>query len=232
MVNSISLTDFYFLNPEINTQCSNLVLGVAYCVQPVGDIQTYSGYPKTTNYITLTSNTYTTTTSSSPPKLPLPSATSTSLLPHASGTLSNCYIYKNYRDIPAIIDQSQSDTLATFTDFVNTCGYVTTSCSVSQDNLIKWNPSLDAKNCTLKPGFSYCVLQSKDSNQSTLLQMMARSSQLTYELDATSYFSTCMNPVNVNIVPQGTDATCSCYSEVDGDDYPDAGKSSPYCRLE
>lgn len=42
---SISLADFYFLNPEVNsTSCNNLYLGYSYCVQPVGDISTYAGY--------------------------------------------------------------------------------------------------------------------------------------------------------------------------------------------
>ncbi|KAI4756385.1 hypothetical protein E4T52_11517 [Aureobasidium sp. EXF-3400] len=41
----ISLKDFYFLNPEINsTTCSNLLLGYSYCVAPVGDISLYPGY--------------------------------------------------------------------------------------------------------------------------------------------------------------------------------------------
>ena len=161
-MNSISLKDFYFLNPEINTQCSNLILDVAYCVQPIGNIQTYSGYPTTTNFITLTSNTYTTTTFTAPPKLPLPSATSTSLLPHASGTVANCFVYKNYRDIPAIVDQSQSGNLALFTNFINTCDYIRSTWAVALEDLITWNPSLNAVNCTMQPGFSYCVLQDEN----------------------------------------------------------------------
>jgi hypothetical protein len=32
----ISLSDFYFLNPGINENCTNLLAGVSYCVQPVG----------------------------------------------------------------------------------------------------------------------------------------------------------------------------------------------------
>lgn len=44
LANSISLTDFYFLNPEVNSTCGNLLLGSAYCVQAVGNIVTYSGY--------------------------------------------------------------------------------------------------------------------------------------------------------------------------------------------
>ncbi|KAK4241774.1 hypothetical protein C8A03DRAFT_30079 [Achaetomium macrosporum] len=43
--NGISLNDFYFLNLEVNgTSCNNLVLGSAYCVQAVGDINTYTSY--------------------------------------------------------------------------------------------------------------------------------------------------------------------------------------------
>ncbi|KAF9631767.1 Peptidoglycan-binding lysin domain [Lasiodiplodia theobromae] len=42
--NGIVLSDFYFLNPEIDANCTNLELGKAYCVAPVGTISTYSGY--------------------------------------------------------------------------------------------------------------------------------------------------------------------------------------------
>jgi hypothetical protein len=40
----IALSEFYFLNPEINSTCGNLLLGLSYCVQAVGDISTYPGY--------------------------------------------------------------------------------------------------------------------------------------------------------------------------------------------
>ncbi|KFA55940.1 hypothetical protein S40293_08856 [Stachybotrys chartarum IBT 40293] len=41
----ISLSDLYFLNPQINsTTCHNLLAGYSYCVQAVGDIATYPGY--------------------------------------------------------------------------------------------------------------------------------------------------------------------------------------------
>lgn len=62
---NIALKDFYFLNPKINANCTNLLLGLAYCVQAVGDISTYSGYPSSKIY-TLTSLTYTTTKSTLP----------------------------------------------------------------------------------------------------------------------------------------------------------------------
>ncbi|KAL4924009.1 uncharacterized protein BDV17DRAFT_295820 [Aspergillus undulatus] len=40
----IPVQDFYFLNPQLGTNCSSLWLGNSYCVQPVGSIETYSGY--------------------------------------------------------------------------------------------------------------------------------------------------------------------------------------------
>lgn len=40
----ISLPNFYFLNPEINSTCGNLFLGYSYCVQAVGNINSYPGY--------------------------------------------------------------------------------------------------------------------------------------------------------------------------------------------
>ncbi|KAL4866939.1 hypothetical protein BDV12DRAFT_198666 [Aspergillus spectabilis] len=40
---SLSLGDFYFLNPEIDPNCTNLWLGEAYCVAPVGTITSYLG---------------------------------------------------------------------------------------------------------------------------------------------------------------------------------------------
>ena len=41
---TISLQDFYFLNPGINSTCGNLILGESYCIQTVGDIASYPGY--------------------------------------------------------------------------------------------------------------------------------------------------------------------------------------------
>lgn len=44
---NIQLFIFYFLNPDVDTSCLDLQLGVSYCVQLVGDISTYPGYVAT-----------------------------------------------------------------------------------------------------------------------------------------------------------------------------------------
>jgi hypothetical protein len=36
---AVSLSDFVFLNPSINENCTNLLLDISYCVAPVGDSQ-------------------------------------------------------------------------------------------------------------------------------------------------------------------------------------------------
>lgn len=33
----ISLSDFIFLNPSVNENCTNLLRDISYCVEPVGD---------------------------------------------------------------------------------------------------------------------------------------------------------------------------------------------------
>ncbi|PVH71894.1 carbohydrate-binding module family 50 protein [Cadophora sp. DSE1049] len=42
---AISLSDFLFLNNGINSNCTNLYAAESYCVQAVGDINTYPGRP-------------------------------------------------------------------------------------------------------------------------------------------------------------------------------------------
>ena len=41
---SIALKDLYFLNPAIDANCTNLLLGISHCVQPVGTISMCPGY--------------------------------------------------------------------------------------------------------------------------------------------------------------------------------------------
>ncbi|GLA29971.1 hypothetical protein M752DRAFT_334546 [Aspergillus phoenicis ATCC 13157] len=46
---SIPKNDFYFLNPQLGNSCASLWLGSSYCVQAVGSIQTYTGYPSSSS---------------------------------------------------------------------------------------------------------------------------------------------------------------------------------------
>lgn len=156
----IFLKDFYFLNPEINASCTNLLLGLAYCVQAVGDISTYSGYATISQFISLTSTSYST---SAAPVFTTQGvlASTTSQNPIASGTLPNCAVYRNFDPPAPVVDQSNSSYVTSFlTSFVNDCGFIASTYYVQSADLIAWNPSLNSTNGTCRPfqpGYSYCV---------------------------------------------------------------------------
>jgi hypothetical protein len=81
----ISLKDFYFLNPEINANCTNLLRGVSYCVAPVGDISTYPAYPRTSNFITLTPMSFSTSSFTPSSLIPIQLTALSTDLPRISG---------------------------------------------------------------------------------------------------------------------------------------------------
>ncbi|CAG8905566.1 unnamed protein product [Penicillium egyptiacum] len=149
VANEISLTDFYFLNPEIDDDCTNLILGEAYCVAAVGSITTYVNYPVTTPLFTVTSATFASvdtsipTTTNDPGYIYVPT-----YLPTAPDTLTDCVAYRDYSNT-----------------FSNSCIYISFAFHVTTDQLMEWNPSLSTtlSTCALQPGYSYCVLQSDGS---------------------------------------------------------------------
>ncbi|KAL7622002.1 hypothetical protein AAE478_007503 [Parahypoxylon ruwenzoriense] len=156
VANGLTLADFYFLNPSIDANCTNLLLGVAYCVAPVGDITTYPGYPTTTRsgpWATITVPPVTfdpvNTAITTPMGDPGYEATR-SLLPTASGTTQDCAEYRNF-------DGENPD--------LNACGYVAYAYDATVEQLREWNPSLadGAGECALQAGFSYCV-EPRDSD--------------------------------------------------------------------
>jgi hypothetical protein len=162
---SITLTDLSFLNPQINATCGNLWLDTAYCVQAIGSISTYPGYPTTiagNRPYTLTSETFTTGTwSTVAPNAPsIPAQTDKPLAP---GTWSNCTMYKNGVKKPPFVDQSQ-ETMDRETYLASDlyCNNTAAAYGITTDYLLTWNPSLvagnSASNCSLMPSYRYCTL--------------------------------------------------------------------------
>lgn len=93
----ISLDDFLFLNPSVNANCTNLWADTSYCVEAVGDIETYSGMPAyvtaTATYVSLAGDPATTWPSIN---YTTPSATALATsLPLATDTRSDCWQYFN-----------------------------------------------------------------------------------------------------------------------------------------
>ncbi|CAG8067040.1 unnamed protein product [Penicillium salamii] len=151
---SISLTDFYFLNPEIDANCTNLELDEAYCVKPVGSITSYPNYTATGVLpITVTPVTFTYVNTNVPSATSDPGyvVTGTALLPTASGTIPDCYDYEN----PS--------------NYTSQCVQMASDYGISMSQLVSWNPSLvnNASTCTLDMASSYCILRYENSTAST-----------------------------------------------------------------
>lgn len=169
----ISLKDFYFLNPAVNNQCSNLQARTSYCVRPVGDINTYPGYngagpittapcdvalPAATCYqdvATLPDVPFlaANATFARPSNTSIATAsrtvsrTSHIPSPTAPGSKTDCYHYAEYvKTGNATIDLS-----------VNSCFNVARYYGVTVAQLLEWNQSLKAASCALTPRYAYCV---------------------------------------------------------------------------
>jgi hypothetical protein len=162
---SITLNDLYFLNSMINTECTNLWVGSAYCIKAVGQITTYPGYPISSgasaiHYYTLTAETYTTESWATVTTTPsFPAATAKSLAP---GSWSNCSGYHDGVIVPTVVDQTrQENKLSLITHLDTYCNSTAAANEISLGQLLKWNPSLVAGNatgnCTLLPDYKYCV---------------------------------------------------------------------------
>lgn len=163
--NRISLKDFYFLNPEVNSTCGNLYLGYSYCVAPVGDISTYANYSGsnptgvcasafapsscyTDDIATMTSLPFMDanyTFSASP--ITSNTASLPSPFPLAPSTRTDCFFYREY----LTSDNATAETQ------LNSCAFVTYRYKVSTSDLLAWNPSLSSNNCALAEGLRYCV---------------------------------------------------------------------------
>ncbi|KAJ5964996.1 uncharacterized protein N7479_004872 [Penicillium vulpinum] len=147
---SISLPDFYFLNPEIDADCTNLQLDEAYCVKPVGSLTSYPNYTLTGYLpITVPTATFSSVNTDIPTTTSYPGFvyTEPTQLPTAPDTLSGCYEYANPSNINDL------------------CRDLARDYEISMDQLVEWNPSLsnNKSTCTLTMTYSYCVLEYSNS---------------------------------------------------------------------
>ncbi|KAL2819385.1 hypothetical protein BJX63DRAFT_418760 [Aspergillus granulosus] len=140
---SLPRDDLLILNPGLNEQCTNLLLGVSYCVLPVGDMSSYPGAP---GYIP---------TISQIPWTDLPDSTYTPIFNPdisqiAPGTTKNCASYVEGKDLqfgfPGVSD----------------CKVAQSFFEISAADLLKWNPSLKSLNgnsttCGFSDEYRYCL---------------------------------------------------------------------------
>lgn len=142
----ISLEDFTFLNPGINENCTNLYAEESYCVQAVGDINTYSGRPGSMTVASVAASSFT-------PFSDLPDATSTSETgvstptTLAEGTRADCNFYFN---------GSAFQGEASF--YSSQCELAAVVYGVDLDSFGRWNQGLNVSSpsCSFNPGLQYC----------------------------------------------------------------------------
>ena len=165
MANSISFDEILFLNPDLNSDCTNLRPGSQYCkhsssqfthyacwwytgILPVGDIETYSGYEATASGKPSSSTATVTRPAITGTRTPwdqLPEATGKRTdypkqteAPLAKGTRKDCeeYMENIYgKDVD--------------------CSYF--RIQVPMSYFVTWNPSLFYWNCTLANSTRYCT---------------------------------------------------------------------------
>ncbi|KAH6655548.1 hypothetical protein BKA67DRAFT_657480 [Truncatella angustata] len=143
--NGITLSDFYFLNPEIDSNCTNLWADASYCVAPVGTITTYDGYyGSSTASNTGTPTTLNTATLSTVSAATYAAPTATGF-PLANLSIASCY---------AVFQNSYGSIY---------CEAVTKMYSVALADFLRWNPSIlngadyDAETCVLQNATAYCA---------------------------------------------------------------------------
>ncbi|KAL3423876.1 LysM domain-containing protein [Phlyctema vagabunda] len=145
----ITIENFIFLNPAINSNCTNLFAEESYCVLPVGDINTYSGKA---GYVSFTVSR---TSIAGDPATGLPAVIwtsptpTTTQLPIASDTRDDCNHYFRGDFFQDSIDG---------THWKSTCELAAAVMDVTIEDLQTWNPILgnttDA--CAFATDVRYC----------------------------------------------------------------------------
>ncbi|GJC83778.1 lysM domain-containing protein ARB_00327 [Colletotrichum liriopes] len=130
----ISMADFVFLNTAINQNCTNLYALESYCVQAVGDINTYSGRP---GYgaptLTMTGTIDDTATNLPDASFTYPEPSRTPL-PLALESRQDCAFF---------VDSDDVNVNLTGTYFRSQCEFLSALTGVTLEDLQIWNPSLD-----------------------------------------------------------------------------------------
>ncbi|KAF4217196.1 hypothetical protein CNMCM5878_006440 [Aspergillus fumigatiaffinis] len=206
------------LNSPIGTTgtvpTANLMLGIAYCVEAVGDISMYANYtgggavevscldasapsscfqdvsdlpsaPLMAGNVALPKYNRTTT-----PSQTIPTQTP---LPTASGTIAGCSKYLNYQTVNSTIADAEA--------LVNSCSFVASFYGVSVSNLL------------LRPVGFQCKLKSVPLNPTCRIELTKVFTITT--ASPTDVSSNCVSVPQTDIM-EGTSSTCRCYTTVNG----------------
>ncbi|KAF3222199.1 hypothetical protein TWF191_006958 [Orbilia oligospora] len=142
----VTLEELRLWNPSINSGCSNLQTGKAYCVRgplddPIPSITGTSGPTGTRSTTTARTSSHTSTTTSRTTTT-TPAATSSGFpappAPTGPGTTNQCKLWHE-------------------TEAGDSCWSIYTEYDITFANLRTWNPALDSDCTNLELGMAYCV---------------------------------------------------------------------------
>lgn len=136
--NSISVDLFEDINPSVDEGCDNLIPGLYYCVFPTADWNTTSSGENSTDTSTTVSAPAPTATGQSHSSESSPKVNMLTYQILMSGTTKTCYEWY-------VVQSGDS------------CYIIEQSTGVTMDQLLEWNPALDAACDNLLLGDAYCV---------------------------------------------------------------------------
>jgi len=143
---SITFSVLIALNPSINSACTNLLLGLDYCVAPVNG--TFVATPSTTLAPSLSANTASTfsissSTSSQSSTVTTATTTATPIFPAAPG--------------PTTADTTSQCSNWHVVESGDYCYALEQTYSISFAQFETWNPAVDSACDNLWVGYAYCV---------------------------------------------------------------------------
>ncbi|EGX87923.1 muramidase, putative [Cordyceps militaris CM01] len=148
---AISLADFLFLNTGINSNCTNLFAASSYCVQPVGDINTYLGRPGHVSFTVDPNAPFTGVPFTMLPNATMTLASRPSQAPMAAGVRDDCAFYFLGEEY-----QYNSDK---FGFWNSNCEIAAAMYNVDFDSFAAWNSlktNVTDPACVFQVGKRYC----------------------------------------------------------------------------
>ncbi|KAL8350544.1 hypothetical protein RB598_005716 [Gaeumannomyces tritici] len=157
----ISIPDFITLNPAVNENCTNLFAKESYCVQPVGDINTYPGRPGHSSTRTGTATVDpgpSTAFTLLPDSTMVPYERNDTRSPLADGTRDDCAHY---------LEGAWFTNVTSGGSLGSVCALAASNYFAELEALGLWNPSLGNTSdpgCRFEVGKRYCAQLYWDAN--------------------------------------------------------------------
>ncbi|EIN13197.1 hypothetical protein PUNSTDRAFT_128887 [Punctularia strigosozonata HHB-11173 SS5] len=164
-VNAISDAELRLWNPQVDEACSNIQIGLAYCVFGPPIFTTPTSFPSIVSSGTITT---------------IPSATPSDIAPGTITTGCSMYYQVESGDSCEVIFNEFSITLSQFIVWNpevpgDSCSAIFMEFSITLDDFITWNLEVNNQCTNIQGGLSYCVAGAVDTSTTTTATSVAAS---------------------------------------------------------